>query len=534
MTATTMLKRSVMPQLYIGPLIRERRKTLGVTQAKLAADIGISASYMNLIEANKRQVGGRLLQKLAQALDVEMESLGGAAEQRLAVHLREMATDPLLQDLQITTESVDELVGRYPEWARAMVATYRSLQDQTQIAAALSDRLNHDPFLGDAVHGMLTHVTAIRSAAEIVETVEDLETAQRTRFDQMIAKESRRLADVTTKLAAYFDSTNAPTRQLTPSEEVDDFLSERGNYFPKLEEAARSGMCGQRQGYPADETMLIEALKRDHGLRTEIRAAADLDLTVLRNDSYLDEASKTFILLDTTTATTRRFQIARLYMEKAIPDVIDAELDRTETLTTPAAKETAAAALSSYAAAAMIMAYEPFQAYAAQCRYDVELLAHRFGVSFEQACHRLTTLRRPDAAGVPFAFMRSDPAGFITKRFALPRLPIPRYGNACPLWAVYSAFQTTGVINRQFVEMPAGDRFLFIARATVKNQAVFQQQRQVVSVMLACDAIHADKTVYADGLDLSASDLATPIGPTCRLCPRQSCRYREEEPILAS
>lgn len=285
---------------------------------------------------------------------------------------------------------------------------------------------------------------------------------------------------------------------------------------------------------PPSEAMLIDRLERDFGIVTASKAAADLDLSNLRNDGCLDDASKTFILLDSAPPATRRFQTARLYLEKVIPDVIEAELNRTEALTTKAARETAAGALSSYAAAAVIMAYEPFQEDAVRYRYDVELLAHRYGVSFEQACHRLTTLRRPDALGLPFAFMRSDPAGFITKRFALPRLPIPRYGNACPLWAVYSAFQTAGVIIRQLAELPNGDRFLFIARATVKNQGVFQQQRQVVSVMLALDAIHADKTVYADGLNLSASELITPIGPTCRLCPRQACRYREEPPILVS
>jgi predicted transcriptional regulator len=182
----------------------------------------------------------------------------------------------------------------------------------------------------------------------------------------------------------------------------------------------------------------------------------------------------------------------------------------------------------------MLMPYEPFLEDAVALRYDVGLLAHKHGVSFEQACHRLVTLRRPDAAGIPFAFMRTDPAGYVTKRFPLPRLPIPRYGNACPLWAVYTAFQNPGAIVRQLAELPAGDRFLFIARAVVKEQPLFGQHPHVVSIMLACDALHADQTTYADGLDLAAPSRAAPIGPTCRLCPRATCRHREEDPIVGS
>ena len=87
-------------------------------------------------------------------------------------------------------------------------------------------------------------------------------------------------------------------------------------------------------------------------------------------------------------------------------------------------------------------------------------------------CHRLVTLRRPGAEGIPFGMMRVDPAGFVTKRFPLPHLLLPRHGNACPLWAVYKAFQTPGVLERQLVEFPNGSRFLMLARAVEKENRV--------------------------------------------------------------
>jgi len=260
---------------------------------------------------------------------------------------------------------------------------------------------------------------------------------------------------------------------------------------------------------------MAELLQREHGVLVETWPPTAPEDRQSRRDYTFDEAGKRLWIKEATPIATRRFQIARLLCSLSLCEVIDQELEAAEILTTAQAKSVARAALSSYAAGALLMVYERFFDDAVQL-------------------HRLVTLRRPDAAGIPFAFMRSDPAGFITKRFALPRLPIPRYGNACPLWAVYNAFQTPGTIVREIAELPTGDRFLFIARTTAKSPIAFRQNRQVVSIMLACDAINADQTIYADGLDMSAAEMTTPIGVTCRLCQRDACRHREEDPILGS
>ena len=521
-----------MTRVHIGTKIRELRKALGQTQAALAKEVGISASYLNLIEANKRQIGGHLLQRLARSLGVDIQSLDGAAEQRLAEHLRELSAEPLLQDHDLSPESAYELVSRYPSWAKALVTTYRGLQDQSQIASALADRLQHDPYLGDAVHSMLTNIAAIRSASEILESVDDLKSDQRQRFDRMIAEESYRLADVATGLASYFDKANHRTRSLTPTDEVDDFLSERENHFPSLERAVIALSDRWFGDAPIEETIAADALTRRFGVSVRSVTPGELEVEGSRHDYLFDQERNRLLLAETAPTATRRFQMVRLLCRLAFQDDIDREIENTALLTTDEAKAIARGALSSYGAGALLMDYERFHQDAVRFRYDIELLAHRYGVSFEQACHRLVTLRRPDAAGIPFAFMRSDPAGFITKRFALPRLPIPRYGNACPLWAVYAAFQQPGMIVRQVAELPTGDRFLFIARMIAKSPVAFQRNRQIVSIMLACDAIHADQILYADGLDVSVPEVITPIGVTCRLCQRDACRHREEAPIL--
>src|SRR5690606_36677989 len=109
--------------------------------------------------------------------------------------------------------------------------------------------------------------------------------------------------------------------------------------------------------------------------------------------------------------------------------------------------------------------------------------------------------------------------------------PMPRHGKACPLWAVRTALQTPGTVIRQLAEFPTGDRFLFLARTVEKPRPAFSMPRRMLSIMLACDALYADRTVYAEGLDLSSSSPASPVGPFCRVCVRRDCLYREEDAI---
>jgi XRE family transcriptional regulator, fatty acid utilization regulator len=180
----------------------------------------------------------------------------------------------------------------------------------------------------------------------------------------------------------------------------------------------------------------------------------------------------------------------------------------------------------------VLMPYERFLEDAVRARYDVDLLCRGHGTSVEQVCHRLVTLRRPGAEGVPFAFIRSDPAGFVTKRLPLPNLPLPRYGGACPLWAVYQAFQAPESVVLQLAEFPNGERFLFVARAVTKGDAAFNRPRRLLSIMLACDALYADQLVYGDRLDLSAGAPADRVGTTCRLCVRNDCPQRQEDVII--
>ncbi|MCC7040116.1 MAG: DUF2083 domain-containing protein [Burkholderiales bacterium] len=524
-----------MRRSLIGPTLRERRRQLGITQSKLAAEVGISASYLNLIESDKRNIAGSLLKRLADALGLALDELDGAAERRLVDDLGELAGEALLADLQLDAAGKHDLASRHRAWARALIRMHRAWLDRGQTVSVLSDRLNQNPFLGSAVHSMLSQVAAIRSSSEILETVSDLEPAQRQRFVAIVGNESARLAEVAKALAAFFDKEYTDARSVTPVDEVDDFIVDRNNCFPELEQAAADFRRAASIAGECSTVALTDYLARAHAVRVVVAPSARLDVADVRHHAAFDSASRTLVLAEDAPRPTQRFQLARLATELFDrQEAIDGVLAPAGELTTDAARRRARRALSSYLAAAVLLPYEPLLEAATQQRYHVDALARRFDASFEQVCHRLVSLRRPGAAGIPFALMRADVAGFTSKRFPLPQFALPRHGRACPMWAVYQAFGAAGTMVRQLAEFPTGDRLLLFARTVEKARPAFILPRRTYSIMLACDALHADRTVYGDGLDLSSAAPAVPVGPSCRLCVRRDCLYREEEPIVAA
>jgi predicted transcriptional regulator len=150
---------------------------------------------------------------------------------------------------------------------------------------------------------------------------------------------------------------------------------------------------------------------------------------------------------------------------------------------------------------------------------DIIAIGRRFDTSFEQTCHRLTTLRRPGAEGVPLHFLRVDIAGNVSKRFSASGLTLPRYGGTCPRWIIHYAFAAPGRILTQFGRLPDGENYLFIARAEPPEQAFDTTH----AVMIGAAASHASRFAYADALPLAG---ASPVGTSCRTCPREDCTHR--------
>lgn len=526
-----------MATTAVGLRIKERRKAAGLTQAELAAKVGISPSYLNLIENGKRSIGGKLLGAVARALDAPRAAFDHAGDRRLVEALQEIAVDPLVRDLSADPESAADLLGRHEPWARALVALHRSWRERDRAAAALADRLNQDPALSDAVHRILGSVSAIRSTAEILVSVPDIAPNQQASFHKVLAAESGRLSDLSRALAGFFDNIEDNTGALTPGEEVDDFIAARHNYFPEIEAAVDAIRAEARLEPGRTQSRLIDYLEErfdvvvERRVRDEPESEDGLDAEEAASE---DGDERRLLLSNAAPETTRRFQLARRAVRLAAAEAIESEIARASELRSDAAKARARRALISYGAGAALMGYDAYFEAAESCRYDIDGLSRRFIVSYEQAAHRMATLRRPGSEGPPLAFMRVDPSGFVTKRLALPGMPLPRMGGACPLWVVYRAFQTPETIVRQLAEFPSGERFLLFARAVSKEGAAFDRPRHLLSIMLATPAVSAERFVYSDGLALGPRAHTTAVGPSCRLCVRQDCAYRQEDaPVSA-
>jgi predicted transcriptional regulator len=188
--------------------------------------------------------------------------------------------------------------------------------------------------------------------------------------------------------------------------------------------------------------------------------------------------------------------------------------------------------LANYFAAAFLMPYEPFLREAESTAYDIDRLAARFGVSFEQTCHRLTTLQRPGAQGVPFFFLRVDKAGNVTKRFNPTSFHLAEHGGACPVWKVHMAFRLAGVIIPQFVELPDGDRFFTISRTVDRPTVNFDTQDHRLAISLGCELKYAKKLGYAAAYNHDDERIFSRIGINCHVCPRQACSQRAHQPFF--
>ena len=105
-----------------------------------------------------------------------------------------------------------------------------------------------------------------------------------------------------------------------------------------------------------------------------------------------------------------------------------------------------------------VLPYEHFRQAARAERHDVDRLTLLYRASFEQVCHRLSTLQREGSRGVPVFFCRVDMAGNITKRHSATRLQFARFGGACPLWIVHEAVAIPGRVQVQLAETPDGVR----------------------------------------------------------------------------
>ena len=156
-----------------------------------------------------------------------------------------------------------------------------------------------------------------------------------------------------------------------------------------------------------------------------------------------------------------------------------------------AAPALSASRSANYFAAAVMMPYPAFLAAAEALNYDIHVLAQRFNSGFEQVCHRLTTLQRPNARGIPFFLLRVDNAGNVSKRFSSGTFPFSKFGGTCPLWNVHSTFDTPDRLLKQVIELPDGTRYFSIAQMVRRPVAPHPLPQPRFAIGLGCEIRHA-------------------------------------------
>ncbi|KIC11482.1 Cro/Cl family transcriptional regulator [Leisingera sp. ANG-M1] len=304
--------------------------------------------------------------------------------------------------------------------------------------------------------------------------------------------------------------------QASPWEEVRDFFHYCDNYIDAVDHAAeRFSATG------------------------DIRAAAVAELerggitvrqTEMEGLRRYDPEAKVLYLSNRSAPQTQLFQMLLQVALLRQNTLLEATLDFAK-FQSEEARAIAKIGLANYFAGAALMPYGRFLEAAQTCRHDLELLAIRFGASIEQIAHRLSTLQRPGAKGLPFFFVRVDQAGTITKRHSATRLQFARFGGACPLWNVHRAFETPGRFLRQLAETPDGVRYISLARDVSKPGGSYGAPVRRYAIALGCEVRHADALVYADNLDVSNDSAYEPIGISCRICERKDCHQRSVPPL---
>ncbi|MCS6624795.1 short-chain fatty acyl-CoA regulator family protein [Roseibacterium beibuensis] len=447
-------------KLFLGGRLKRLRRDLALTQTAMAADLGVSPSYLNHIERNQRPVSAQLLLRLAETYDVDLRAFGPSGGPATEAELAEAFADPLFQGLPVPRHEIVQLAEDQPAAADALLRLYR----------AFADRRARDRAEADATGG------------------------------------------------AGDDS---------PADWVREHIQGRRNHFPELDalgETLAAALETETPGEPFETRARARLLSR-HGLTVRTLPAEVMVEWTRRYDPH----RKRLLLSETLGPSSRAFAVAfQLALSEhdaeltALADAASAPDEPTRRLLK--------VSLTNTLAAAVLMPYAPFHATAEQTGYDLARLQARFGVSFEQAAHRLTTLSRPTARGVPFFLMRVDQAGNISKRFASGAFPFSRFGGACPRWRLHSAFRTPGRIVTQIIETPDGQRWFTLARTVDRQGHDAFTEGHDLAIGLGCELKHAHRLAYARGLDLATPDV-TPIGPACRLCHRHPCAERAAPPV---
>lgn len=311
---------------------------------------------------------------------------------------------------------------------------------------------------------------------------------------------------------------------LDPVGEVRREIERWRGHFPDLDSAAESLADELRLGAGDLYGAIAERLRVKHQLTIRILPVdvmpdllhrLDLHARQLQLSETLDPASRTFAAGYQLALIEARNEIDALAKGSGFADRASERLFRRH--------------LASYFAAAVMMPYTRFLRACEATGYDFELLQRRFGAGFEQVAHRLTTLHRVGARGLPFFLIRIDRAGQCSKRFAgSSASPLAEARGRCPLWRVHHAFDRPGDLAVQLVELEDQARWLTVSCTVTPQRRRYGAVVAEFAIGLGVPADVAGGLAVARGIDLKGD--ATPIGLGCRACHRSDCPQRSAPP----
>lgn len=445
---------------------------------------------------------------------------------RVGVRLRRFR-----EERGLTQAALAEALGISPSYVTQIESNQRPITAPVLLKLAATFDVDVAEFSSgeaDRLVALLQDAVADPSIGEHVAYAEIRELAEAmpalARYLVEVHRRYRHTLEANETIARRIDvgAPGSPTSIVSPMayEEVRDLFYAERNYFPALDVLAEQ--IFDSAGFIAGQTAvgLVERLAGRHDTKV-------VDLGGETEDTHrrYDPEVRVLALSPLLDPGQRAFQLATHLAFVEAADPIE-EIVEGASLSSDETRALARIGLANYFAGALLLPYRAFLDTAETLRYDIDLLCRRFGVGYETVAHRLSTLQRPGAKGVPFFFVRVDRAGNISKRQSATDFHFSRVGGSCPLWNVYEAFTFPGQIRTQLAQMPDGRKYLWVARTVNRTNGGFAAPAKTFAIGLGCDLQHASRLVYADRLDLTNPGAFVPIGPGCKLCEREACPQR--------
>ena len=537
----------------IGIKIKSFRKKLGLQAKKLAEQLSISSSYLNLIESGKRGIDAELLLKICQELRIELSDLKSEKEIDLSnsklaiskyskgknINKLDLKIGPKIKafrrQLGLQANKFAEQLNISPSYLNLIESSKRKIDGELLIK--ISKELRVD--LSD-----LTSKSDINLENDISELLDDQlfedldilgpEVKDLVNTNPKIAKALIKLGDnfkqkdheIVNKVENISGKKIDSRKTSFPGEVISDFLQENKNYFPRLEEFANTIFEKVQKNNRTRYIALCDFLKKEYSITVK-------DLIPEEKKPFskvYDKKNKELLLSDYNSLETKKLHAAAQIAQEGAINIINDYLSEFK-FPSEESRRLTQIALLNYCGAAILMPYNLFHSECKKLKYDLQLLENTFATSFEQVAHRVTCLQDPKLPGIPFHFLRVDMAGNISKRFSLSGIEIPRYGGACPRWNVYSAFTRPGVIQAAVSKMTNGEKYVCIAKTVEKGVGRYGQSKSILSIGLGCEAKYAKEFVYTENLDISDKKTEIPIGVSCRTCDRLDCSQRAFPPL---